>query len=243
MDKNYKALNENIDCGTLSIHHISNMREEFFVTKDYEWWGKVQPGDIVVDIGACVGMFSCLALDEGASKVYMVEPNKELLKLAMKNTQEYVINKPTSPVVPIHGAIVSNESHLKHIYNSNQAGDYKRFTFRQLLDTYNIDKIDYLKIDCEGGEYDIFTTENIEWIDKNVKHIAVEMHLRHYENGGWDFIKFRNEFLKHFIDKGTVRFMSTLLHNRIYNDAAILNKNYDVFPPEFMLYIINGQTE
>lgn len=240
MDKDYKALNENIDCGLLSVHHIANMRNEFFVRKDYEWWGKVQPGDVVVDIGTCVGMFSCSALDEGASKVYMVEPNKELLKLAMKNTQEYVISKPISPVVPIHAAIVSDESHIKQIYNPQEAGDYERLTFRQLLNAYNIDKIDYLKIDCEGGEYDILTTENLEWIDKNVKHIAVEVHTRHYENGGWDFIKFRNEFLKYFIDKGVVRFMSSNLNTAIYNDSAILNKNYNVFPPEFMIYITNG---
>ena len=34
-------------------------------------------------------------------------------------------------------------------------------TFKTLLSAYGIEKIDFLKTDCEGGEYDIFTNENI----------------------------------------------------------------------------------
>jgi FkbM family methyltransferase len=42
-------------------------------------------------------------------------------------------------------------------------------TFKTFIDLYNIEKIDFLKIDCEGGEYDVFNLENFEWVKNNVK--------------------------------------------------------------------------
>lgn len=62
---------------------------------------------------------------------------------------------------------------------------------------YNIKKIDFLKSDCEGGEYDIFNEENFEWIIKNVKKISGEWHL-HNSSLKNKFKKFRDLYLKHF---------------------------------------------
>ena len=59
---NHNTLNKNMDMGFLDMDHVANMRKEFFINKDYEWWGQVKEGDVVVDIGTCVGMFSCHAL-------------------------------------------------------------------------------------------------------------------------------------------------------------------------------------
>jgi hypothetical protein len=39
-------------------------------------------------------------------------------------------------------------------------------------------KIDFLKVDCEGGEYDIFTQDNLDFLINNVKKIVGEWHLR-----------------------------------------------------------------
>ena len=47
------------------------------------------------------------------------------------------------------------------------------FTFKEFLDDNNINKIDFLKCDCEGGEYDVFSKSNIEFlktIDNNDQH-------------------------------------------------------------------------
>ena len=63
-----------------------------------------------------------------------------------------------------------------NIYD-NSGATYNNIKFNQLIDKYNINKIDFLKCDSEGGEYFIFNKENKEWINKNVKHIAAEFHL------------------------------------------------------------------
>lgn len=236
---NHNTLNINMDMGTLDIDHISNMRREFFFNKDYEWWDQPKPGDVVVDVGTCVGMFSCLALDSGASKVYMVEPNRELLETAMRNTDKYTINAKERMVVPCHAAIMNNEHNVKHVYNSAAAGEFVPLTFREFIDFYEIEKIDYLKVDCEGGEYDIFTKENLDWIYNNVGHIALEVHRRHSTSGPADFKRFRDDFLKFYQDKGKVQYQHAFLAEAIWDDEAIKQESFDYLPAEFMVYFTN----
>ena len=45
----------------------------------------------------------------------------------------------------------------------------------------NIKHIDFLKCDCEGGEYDVFQPSNIEFL-KTIPKIVTEFHLRDDEN-------------------------------------------------------------
>jgi hypothetical protein len=53
-----------------------------------------------------------------------------------------------------------------------------------------------MKIDCEGGEYSVFTPENYEYITKNVKHIAGEWHLWGVPAALDNFLKFRDLYLQ-----------------------------------------------
>jgi len=237
---NRKALNKNMDTGNIGLDHISNMRHEFFHSMDYDWWDKVRPGDVVVDVGACIGMFTAHALDLGASKVYSIEPNRSLLRTAMKNVDDYVINAKQSPVVPVHAAIMNNKEHINHIYQPQDAEDFQKLTFKEFIEYYEIEHIDFLKIDCEGGEYDILTKENLEWIQKNVSFIALEIHRAHSDTGAEDFMKFRNEFFKPYWDEGKVRFQNHHIKQSIWNDDLIINKQYgNPLPREFMIYFAN----
>jgi hypothetical protein len=56
-------------------------------------------------------------------------------------------------------------------------GTFSTIKFSTFIKNYGIDKIDFLKLDCEGGEYNIITNENIHWILNNVTHIVGEWHL------------------------------------------------------------------
>jgi len=68
-----KALHNGMSVqGLNDLETLNTMWTEFFVKETYDWWRKVQPGDTVMDIGACVGMFTCRALDLGAKTVYAI---------------------------------------------------------------------------------------------------------------------------------------------------------------------------
>ena len=234
-----KSLNINIDCGPLDITHIANMRHEFFERMDYEWWVEVQPGDIVVDVGACVGFFTCSALDKGAAKVYAVEPNRELLQLVLKNSFDYIENNPEGcPVVPVHAAMASDPKHTKHVYDDGS--EFPTMSFRDLITTHKLTHIDFLKVDCEGGEYSFLTKENLPWITKNVRRIAIEVHLRATKTSKEDFIKFRDEFIAPFFHAGKVKFQVPEYRKNIWDNDAIMDEDYEKLLSEFMIYIDNG---
>ena len=68
-------------------------------------------------------------------------------------------------------------------------------TFDTLIREQAIARIDFLKVDCEGGEYDIFTDKNRDWIMANVMKIAGEFHL-HTPELKQRFRHFRDTYLR-----------------------------------------------
>jgi hypothetical protein len=44
------------------------------------------------------------------------------------------------------------------------------------INYYNIDKIDFLKVDCEGGELDLFEQIDKTFLSNNISKIAIEYH-------------------------------------------------------------------
>ena len=75
--------------------------------------------------------------------------------------------------------------------------EMETITFKTFVENYSIDQIDFLKTDCEGGEYDIFNNENREFILNNVKKIVGEWHLNTKELKD-KFRLFRDTYLIQF---------------------------------------------
>jgi len=235
---NHKSLDPHkISTNGIDLSQAATLYKEFFVTCDYNWWYEVLPDDVVVDIGACVGFFSTLALDKGAERVYMIEPNRNLLKTAVRNVSDYIIDDP-SKVVPVWGAIAEETNDTLHVFEDDGLG-FPTFTFKDFLDKNEINHIDFLKIDCEGAEYNILKPEMISFFENNVRHIAVEIHLRAADDSPQKFIRFRNDFLQHFINQGKVKFMNSMAASSLENDWAIRQRDFTQVPAEFMIYITN----
>lgn len=149
------------------------MKDEIFVERCYEKFFEVEEGDVVLDVGASVGPFTRSILYKNPSKVYCFEPSKTELGTLKKNTLNdnvIVINKGigsiTGSVEVGRGILLDRDNIMDTI------------TFKDFINDYNIDKIDFIKTDCEGGEYDIFNEENIQWIKDNVRKISGEWHLK-----------------------------------------------------------------
>jgi len=162
---------ENFDWGNSSEWYKSIVGDEIFHRKIYEKFFTVDEGDIVMDVGASTGIFTYSILSNRPNHVFCIEPSFDQFHTLNRNTitgNVTCINKAISSKVGISDTI--------NAYNDKESQHYT-ITFEKFLENYNIQKIDFIKTDCEGGEYDIFNTENLFWIKENVRKIAGEFHL------------------------------------------------------------------
>lgn len=195
---------------------------ELFQNDCYEHLYPVREGDIVLDLGASIAPFTWKIMDK-ASKVYAVEPMSELIPCIKQNTEGYdvtIINKALSFE---NGVLEMTDDCI----NKFDVREVETTNFKTLLKDNNITKIDYIKTDCEGGEYFLFRDENMEFL-KSVRNIVGEFHLRSVPHK-IEFRYFRDKFLpqfKHFevysIDGTNIKWD---LHNEhfleYYNEVII----------------------
>ena len=136
---------------------------------------KIEKGDLVFDIGSCMGLFSRYAFQNGASEVHAFEPNKELEGVFVslnKDFNYFYSNKA------VHSKPVSFQK-SEDLLNSEviEGGSFgSNINLNDYIKEKNITKIDYLKIDIEGSEYDLFETLDENFLCNNVKKMAIEYH-------------------------------------------------------------------
>lgn len=162
--------------------------KEIFEDKIYEKVFQIEEGDILVDIGSSVGPLAYSAGNK-VKHAYCLEPSDAEFGTLLKNME----NIP-STCLKMGISNITGRSSSEYIYGEQNVMDC--ITFKDFIKEYNIDKIDFLKTDCEGGEYDIFTEDNIEWIKSNVKKVSGEWHLGYQLKD--KFRKFRDEILTKF---------------------------------------------
>jgi len=172
------ALKQEMSFRGLTAKEVHEINWKYFIEHTYEQWYSPKPEDIVVDLGAKIGAFGALALDNGADELYMVETNKEMLKTAWYNISNYLIDR-TDKKIQLSSEHIGRE-----------------ISFKDWLKKYEIDFIDYLKIEPRYGfEYAICTKEYLDFCKNNVRHIAVTFDLstkRNIER----FEKSREEFIR-----------------------------------------------
>lgn len=204
----------------------------------YEYWRSIRPGDIVVDIGASVGPMTYSALLSGATKVYAVEPSQNYCGLIAENTKN--VTTVNSNLVVVNSAICEKYQDDVNVF-ANHGDQFNSTTFGDLIDFYNINKINFLKIDCEGGEYDILNEKYYYYLRHCVDFIACEMHYRTIKNGRSKFQKFRDGFLKR-LPRKSYKFYDIIDGKRQdATDWLLTDEGMDhlMTQSEFMLYIKN----
>lgn len=181
----------------------------------------VEPGDVVFDIGSSVGPFIASILDKHPKEIHCFEPHKHLYKALCKNFSSIsnpiyfncagISNKTVQAENPEDFFPLDNNSIPKKVNTIN---------FIDYIKNNNITKIDFLKTDCEGGEWSIFTEENYFWISNNIRKITGEFHLYDIETKD-NFIKFRDLYL---INASNVK---AYIANKFANINLITDKIWD----------------
>jgi autotransporter strand-loop-strand O-heptosyltransferase len=171
-------------------YHKHAMYNEIFEQRLYEQFFEVEEGDIVLDIGSSVGPFTYSILHKKPKHVFCIEPSESEFTTLIRNTLGHPvthINKGLSNFNGVieHDQLFGGETHMESI------------TFDKFIKLYGLNRIDFVKTDCEGGEYEMFKPENLDFIKKNVKKIVGEWHLRTPEHKV-EFRNFRDNILTQF---------------------------------------------
>ena len=126
--------------------------EEIYSGNEYDRFGiKVEKGDIVLDAGANVGIFTQYALDMGASQVLAYECNESLFECYNEN-------------------ITNNRANCTMGFV-----DHNKYDLPKIFKQHNIDKIDFAKIDIEGCEWEFFEKMEVDDM-KKIEKWAIEFH-------------------------------------------------------------------
>ncbi len=160
-----------------------------------------KPGDVVVDLGANVGVFtSCLGRKHPDITIYSIEAVPQTYKYLVGN----LLRNNITNVIPVLMAVSGGrqEAQMWTRLHANTGGssavvtDVEGGVFYKVpaanLDTifnmFSIDQCKLLKIDIEGMEYEVLY--NFSMLDK-VEHMRAEFHMnQNLRNQGysWDHL-------------------------------------------------------
>jgi FkbM family methyltransferase len=187
-------------CGT-RLHTRRNRSDiymigEIWAFRKYDYFGyRVQPGEVVVDIGGNIGTFTVYAAAVcRASRVLVFEPFPENFAVLTRNVEENrlqmvtCVNEAVSGTrgrLPFHVHPTDSGSHsLATERESGKVIEVQCCTLADVFERFNLDVIDYLKMDCEGAEYDILDA-SVASLLKRVRRISMEYH-KHPSRGPGD---------------------------------------------------------
>jgi len=164
---------------------------EVFLEKVYLKYFSPGPNPIIVDIGAYIGDFSIYAAKNLNAHLIAYEPALENFLIFEKNIQLNSLSeriKAINKAVGERGEIILNvkkdgdEIYVSsHMDENGEKRKVQSDTLEDVLKLNNLTKIDLLKIDCDGGEYEIFASAP-EDLFANIRNIVFEYHkITNYE--------------------------------------------------------------
>jgi len=161
------------------------MIDEIWAYRKYDYFGyRVTPGEVVVDIGANIGTFSLYAATVcGASRVISFEPFPDNYRVLSNNIQRNELRNVTC----VNQAVAGNRglrtlrldatdsgSHSLLIGSVERGFEVECCMLDDVFERFGLTKIDYLKMDCEGAEYEVL--ENAIPKLQRIGRISMETH-------------------------------------------------------------------
>lgn len=148
---------------------------------------------VVVDIGGNVGFFSfALAAKKKQVKIYAFEPMRENIAVFQKNIKcnhglgneilvfEKAVTGNYEGSIELFFDNINDNSIVASVLNdfsseNTASRQVEAISLEKILSDNHIEKIDLLKVDCEGSEYPIFYESPPDIFD-HIQQIAIETH-------------------------------------------------------------------
>lgn len=140
-------------------------------------------GAVVVDIGANIGMFSLhVAAAYGAARVLAFEPFPESFALLARNAERNHLDAIQPIPLAIAGEPGTRELHMQGRHGvhslfgtSGEAVRIECLTLAEAFARYGVERCDFLKLDCEGAEYEILLGAPSDTYAR-IQRVALEYH-------------------------------------------------------------------
>jgi FkbM family methyltransferase len=182
--------------------------KETCLDRDYEVHGiEIEDGWQVIDIGAGLGDFVLsVAHSRPNCKIWAFEPFPESFQLLEENvmlnkvknvvaSQTAVSSQTGAMKMALTGAAVQHISFNAEAATAQYDAPVIEVQSQSLADLFTQDGLthcDFLKIDCEGGEFDILLNASPDTLAK-IHHICLEYHDNATQHGHQDLATFLKE--------------------------------------------------
>lgn len=143
---------------------------------------------IVLDIGGYIGDLSLYCASTFNSKVHCYEPTPQNFKMLEKNLSLNPTLNITAFNKGISGSSESIKLNVQDISGEIHASSHKRYdndataieipcvSLSDAIDALEEPRIDLLKIDCEGQEFEILGNCDLEYLSSKVRYLVFEHH-------------------------------------------------------------------
>lgn len=142
--------------------------------------------DVVIDVGANIGLFTLFA-SKHASRVYSFEPCPEYFRFLQENITNNQIEN-----VHCYNEALAGRSGNRNLFRlpGSKTGDslfastaptstnplrVRCSTLAEVIERNGISRVDFLKLDCEGSEYEILFGTRPEYLSR-IEALAMEFH-------------------------------------------------------------------
>jgi len=159
--------------------------KETCLDRDYEKHGAgLQPGWTIVDIGGGIGDFAVLAAQTDGSSIQVYEPfagSRQLLRENLKlNSVDNVICYPEAVGADFGLGHMDTSAPHPVMYHTvgdcvHTAKEVATIPLSEVIRRSGKDLIDFMKVDCEGAEYDIFFNADDASL-ASINRICMEYH-------------------------------------------------------------------
>ena len=144
----------------------------------------IKQNDVIIDIGSHIGLFTLYASQFCTNgRIYSYEPIKENFELLSINLEKNNLKH----VKKFNSAVSKSNTFVEIFINKDEAGHsmfsktskgikINSVTLQKIFDDNKIQNCNFLKLDCEGAEYEIIDTLPNEYFNK-IEKIVMEYHL------------------------------------------------------------------